>query len=452
MPDLKKLVVIVVFLIGVAIASFIGFKLYVDYRVKQSVDDVVRSLWSMAKVEYGDIDVELSGRVTVSNIKVRPFDVDDEITIDAVVVYVPDIEFLLDSEASLKEGKIPEQASLTISGVEIDTNGNLLGFARQGLVAMMGEEALCLSDDAKYALLAQLGYERLVMSSEIGYTYNEMDSLLTLHVKGEDQDIGVYDFNAQIKLPLSGQLASGNLAAIKLVGAELNYRDNGYHKKMLGYCAAKLGFSTDSFLNERVRQPGVAGIPGLVLGKELARAYRKFLLPGGEMEVSIKPVPPLDPVSLIFYTPEDMLRVLNLGVFVGGEPVQDLDFRFVSAREDLDEKKSNGQAPSFFGQVPSLRSLADKVLGEEVLEKENKPRVQSQKKQTYRYITVEPASLNRHVGKWVRIKTLTDFVRVGRLDSVVKGEAIVSWSVGRGEMAANIPLNRMKKVELIIAE
>ena len=433
---------IVVFLTAIAIASFLGFKLYLDHQVKLKVDSVIQSLWSFATVEYENLDVGLGGRVELSGVTVRPFETNDEIKVATVSAHIPDLEFLLDAEDALAAGEIPENMTLSISGLEIDTQGGLLQGARQALVSAEGEEVLCLSDEGKYALLADLGYEKLIMRGQLGYSYDPGTSRLKLFSNGEDAGISAYDLEVELKLPLASEMAAGSFASGRFLRAKFNYKDTGYNEKLIAYCSVKLGVSAEHFLQSKTHY-NTSGRTGWVFGDGLRRAYYQFSRPDGSIFVSATPGEPVAPMSLLFYAPQDLVRELGIAVNVNGEPVEDL-------RIDIsDGKVPKTKAPREAVQSALIKGLAEKVLGEGALEKENEAN-DTPKELVGRYVPASVDRISSYVGRKVRVFTVTGFTRAGKLTKVRDGEAVVMWNVGRGEMAANIPVNSIKRIELLV--
>jgi len=453
MQNYRSFGFIAVFLIAVTLASFLGFKLYVDYQVKKKVDVVIQSLWSIAKVSYEHVDVGLDGRVTLASVVVEPFEIDDKITIQSVELYVPDLEFLLDPESALTAGHIPEEAMLTISGIQVDISGELLALTKQNIVAHEGSDGLCLSDDAKYAILGELGYNQLRMNMSVGYTFDEHSSVIHFVIKGNDEGLAEYDFELDIKFPSVRDMSVGKFGGLRLLKGRLNYVDEGYHQKVLAYCPTKLGLTKAQFLNKKVRQSGVAGISGLVLGGGLQSAYRDFLQVDGRVNIAINPVAAVNPVDIVFYTPEEIIDTLGLAVVVNDVSVRDLSVSIERVSDAETSKEAAGQdvAP-FLASMPSFKSLASKVLGGEPLERPATLAKNKQKELVVRYKPINVKNLSKYQGKAVRVLTITDFERSGRLGEVVDGEIVVTWAVGRGEMAANIPITRIKEVDLIVWE
>ncbi len=446
MPNFRSLGFIVVFLIAVTLASFLGFKLYVDYQIKKKVDVVVQSLWSVAKVEYERVHIELDGRVTLTDVRVRPFEIDDEIIIQSVAFFVPDLEYLLNADSALASGLLPEEATMYISGMEIDVAGALLGRSKRDVLATESVESLCLGDDTKYSMLSELGYDRLRMDMVLGFTFDKMKSLMNIVLKGQDKNIAEYDIELALQLPAARDLAAGRLAALRLVKARLNYVDEGYHQRMLSYCPAKLGLTKAQFLDKKVRQHSVAGIPGLVLGPGLREGYRKFLEPEGRINIAINPALPLNPAEMIVYTPAEIIDSLSLAVVVNDEVVRDLS---VSLESVVAHVPAEGAATApFLGSVASLRNLAQQALGGELPPVQ--PGKNKQKPRVARYVAIDIGDLSRYQGRVVRVLTVTGFVRTGRLDEVVGDEIIVTWPVGRGEMAAYVPIDKIEGVDLVV--
>ncbi len=449
MSNFRSLGFIFVFLIAVTLASFLGFKLYVDYQIKKKVDVVVQALWSVAKIEYEHVNVELDGRVTLTGVRVRPFEIDDEIMIQSVAFFVPDLEYLLNSESALASGLLPEEATMFISGMEIDVAGALLGRSKRDVLATESAESLCLGDDTKYSMLSELGYDRLRMDMVLGFTFDKMKSVMNIVLKGQDKNIAKYDIELALQLPTARDLAAGRLAALRLVKARLNYVDEGYHQRMLSYCPAKLGLTRAQFLDKKVHQHGVVGIPGLVLGKGLREGYRKFLEPEGRINIAVNPAIPLNPAEMIVYTPAEIIDSLSLAVVVNDEVIRDLSVSLESTGVPHGQGKGAVTAP-FLGSVASLRNLAQQALGGEIPAQPAGKARNAQKSQVARYVAIDIGELSRYQGRIVRVLTVTGFVRSGRLDEVVGDEIIVTWSVGRGEMAAYVPIDKIKGVDLIV--
>lgn len=444
MLSVRNFFVIAVFLLVVAIASFLGFKLYVDHQVKAQVDELIKGLWSYAKVEYADLHVGLDGRVVLEKVSIHPFEVQDVATIAKIEVAIPDLEFLLDAPNSLAKGRIPEQVHFKLTDLRLAAAGPLLSELRRQWVEAYGAASLCMDDEAQYLLFGELGINELHASGELGAVYDKASSTLKLTVKGEHRGASKYDLNATFRLPTSAEVAAKHFTDFRVVNANMNYSDEGYNQKYVRYCAAKLGLSAAQFVERKAQQTGVLGVPGLVLGAGLREGYRSFMQPGGTYNIAIRPLTPVNPLNLLFLDAQDVVKTLNLAVTVNGGAIPDLRMQM----HDGAPVAADGEK-SVFGQLPSLKSLARQAAGDAGAGKEANAEA---KQRIIRYDPLSVDELASKQGAWVRLVTMTDLVRVGRIDGVANGEVIISWPVGRGEMAANVPLHRIKSVELMIAE
>ena len=436
MPNFRSLAVIGLFLIAVAIASFLGFKLYLDYQVKTKVDAVIQSLWSFAKVEYADLNVGVDGQVELAGVVIRPFEIEDEVNIAKVSLHIPDLEFLLDAEEALASGKIPESMLFAIEGMEISAKGEIFQGLRREVIKLHGQDSLCLHESAKYALLSDLGYEHYRVSANLHYEYRVGEGKLVLSSKQQDENIGEYDFEVELQLPSSHEMASGNFERVRFIKAKLNIKDTGYNERLVAYCSTKLRISKARYLDRLVQRGGIFGIEDLRLGRGLQTGYRNYLQSEGEMFISATPGQPVNPMNLIFYAPQDLMKELGIAVNVNGEPVHDLRIDFSSTE-----------------QAPLFKEFAEKVLGDSTLEEESVSQMnKGEEILTLRYVPIEVSQLSDYKGHQVKVLTRSGFERTGVLSNIEKGEIIVSWGVGRGEMAANIPVNSIKHVELLVYE
>lgn len=445
-----KVLITIMFLVG---AGYGGVKIYIHNSVKEFLDQTARATSGVLNISYGRIRSSLGGRIGVDDIRVRPQDVDDEIRIASVELNAPNLKYLLDAKQEFAKNSFPRSMSVSITGLQLDIDGGLMSLANsvsRDLNRAYGitENDPCKSPDLLHFMYySTAGYKTIKMDMQLGYEWNKVANSIRIRASSEDDDSNRIETDSVVTLPSPEQLLQLERYSPHLVSHQIVVHEKGLIGKLSSYCAKKLGVDVATFVSKKAdaQEQQFAKSWGIIPGDGLRAAYEQALLSGLPVTVRMIPNRPTNPEEFDFYSPADLVQLLNLEVLVGTQKVQDLAFRF----PEFTPTRSFGE--QFIAQMPEFRSYTEAFVGDSDDETINSVQQQPQSGPVKReYKVVRTIELPKHVGKDVRILTSDGQIRQGWLQNSGKTEITVSWRVGGGEMSAVIPFERIKNAEVLL--
>ena len=449
MLKFKNLLVALLLITG---AVYGGLKGYIYYKFKNAVDDVVAISAPFARIDYGGLGSSFDGTLTVEDIAIAPWGFDDEVQMQAVEIQGPGLGFLLSGEKQFKRGEMPEKMRFAMKGVRLDVDGELLGALRD---AQSSDSALMMGIQDSSACgmgqifgpwnMRELGYDSLVVDVSVDFNFNKAINELRMEMDYSARGIE----STSVQMTLSGMTP---LAAIRtrvqpqLDDFTMKYSmEPSYASKAIEYCAEANKKTVDEFIQWMVSKDNkyYAHTLGIVPGPGIRGALERFLKNPGEIHISAQPSTTLEPSGLRFYKPADIIDLLGLQVFVNNEPVQDLSFQMADTRskrkrkpKSLESAKTTTRAS---GDVrrPTVASARAKT---------------SSKQGTESYRRVNTRALKNHVGNRVRLYTTGGMRRDGWPTEIRNGQAVVVPNKYGGGVSIHVPLSRINKAEVFVAD
>ncbi len=429
-----------------------GLKGYLYYSVKQDIDKGIQSLWPFVKIEYGGLATALDGTISVKAIQIKPYEVEDVVRVEAFDISTPGLNFLFNAKKKFTQGDIPEYLSFDIQGITLDLNGELLALLKDvayesGRVDS-GSDVLCGSvGGVPIFQLHQLGFDTFTANATFGYKYDKDTSQLRTFVAGEEVGIDKTRFEMTWNVPEFGKVALSQIRSARFISADFEFVDAGFRAKQNAYCAQQAESSAEAYTDgvEITTGREFSHTFGITFGPELRQAYRRLLEPGGKLHISAQPMAPVDPWSLGLFTSEDLIDLLNVAVVVNNQPVNDLSFRVA-------QKASTevGFGSRLLNRLPALKDYTDDLLASDMEYPVEETTIASQPQTRKEFQIVSTNALPKHIGEDIRIYTSSGQVRKGRLARISNNEAVVSWRLKGGQMSAIVPIDRIKKAEVLI--
>lgn len=411
----------------ILVAGYMALKFFLYFQVKRDVDNLAASFRPVASVRYQGISTGLfSGRVAVENLRIEPNGIPDVIRVRVVELKTPDIWFLLRGPARRVQQQLPESLRLTLRGLEISVDGAIMRAMDRATQEMLNAHSItrergCLGvsflrpDDYK-----KMGYEQWHIDLVLGYEF--LGSRMQIYGESTTRDLGQLNLNAEIN-NVSRSLPELALREPYLALLSVVYKDTSFIQRLKRLCAELGGMSEAQFVDMEVnRRDELYRLDwGFVPGPGLKAAYRQFLAQPGELRIYIRPSATLDWTSLAYYKSEDIAHVLNAGVSVNGQPVNDLSFTY-TPRERPQSALASASATAPAPATPAPPSV-------------------------YRRVRIK--DLHQYVGRNVRIEQAGDKLREGVLIQAQYGIAIVERRYADGKTTVEVPIRLIEKVEVL---
>ncbi|MFO1424496.1 MAG: hypothetical protein U1F70_12775 [Candidatus Competibacteraceae bacterium] len=444
---MRKLLSIVIAIVIVAILLGVGAIGYLWYSTKQEVDHLVTEAKPFADISYGGIDVSLAGSMGVNRLRIRPIVVNDSISIGAIRLNTPNFLALLNVRWQLSQNQLPEALALAFHDFELSLSGGILGIDPAGYADESSPfahlDALGCGPITAFGApeWRAMGYDRFLGNVEIGYRIDSKNNVLELRMDNDMRDWAT--LNLSIGLALTQPPKSLMELPLSLTPklAKLNFmlRDDGFNQRRNAYCAAQAGKPLSEYLAdhiqrvvERLRANGITPGPGLIA------AYQGYLTEGGVLTITAAPPAPINPAELREYTPADSVKLLGLRMKVNDVAVTDLTVDWDAAKlaramnvklKPALETEPESSATSAPPPSPPTPVVVEKIA------------------QTYHTIPV--GELGRHVGKIVKLRTVSGTQYRGQLHSATEDFIHITVRKSGGSAVLSLRTHDITETEVL---
>lgn len=429
-------------LLVLSLACYGGAKYYVHAKVKSKLDELVHLASPFAQISYGEITSDLRGKLQIDNIGLKASE-GAVLQIGSIGVEGPGPGFLWDLTGGFRNSEPPARVALKLTDASIPVdqsfNGNFGPINLGGEREQTGQPQPCtLGGLLKHAGLEQIGIEYLVANSVAGYNFSKSH--------GEAQVFLEYDLTgiesislamSVLGIPEPGAVVMGVMPSIADI--DLSYSlQSGHIKRMVGHCANQAKQSNEQFLDAIFAQPDshIARDLGFSPGPGIKNLLRNLITNGGTVHLTANPADDLDPATLLAYKPEEILRLLDVDVYLDGKPVEDLSFAFAPS----------GTFGLVRGETGAQNSMDDKTPdGTEAVDPEIR-----QERRKLRYIETGVSDLHLYIGSRVKLYTSdSSKPKRGYLTSR-KGETFsVEQSIHGGKMTAHVRISEISRAEVL---
>jgi len=422
---MRRIIVWVLVLILVGGVLFGATKGLLYWRARQMVTEVILQSAEVADVSYEGLDVALDGRLTLTDVAVRPLEVPKPLHIGRLTLSGPGPAFYLFHGEWDQGGEPPEHLLVSFDDIEVGPENTLTDLFEQGQgLASSGKADGCgLNQGPDWDLLKALGMERLVIDFDTGYDYDKakrrLDARFDMNVRGMES----VSANVVLDDVVLEDLDKAPSRIPSLVSAELSMRiEPKFGEDYLAVCASRAGVSAEDYRQQQVAdQLHELEVTGLRLGEGLQNAIETFYRDWGEVALQLDPKEPVAMMQLLFVPPDQLPEVLGLTLHINEDEVQDISVQWVGAdvgglQTLIEERKPQQAAPG--------------------------PRYE------YRYIRVPVSQLVQHLKKPVRLKLRDQPERDGILASVGKDTVAVDSRRHGGTLTAHVPVEDIISAEV----
>ncbi|MCZ6710065.1 MAG: hypothetical protein O7B25_06870 [Gammaproteobacteria bacterium] len=309
----------ILLLLALPVIGYVGAKLYLHIQVGKTIDSIVAQVAPFADVSYESVTSTFDGRIGVSNVKIRPRFIDDEVRIQEVSFKLPSMKYLLDLETRVQNQDPPEELSIRVHNVAVSTRGNLVQAWEDQMFADDSQARLtaldnCVTRSNLPTQMYLLDYEEIRGSFEVGYYYDSNRGHFVVH--GTVGQLEAYEFSGELAVVMASFNSFAMMTALsnpQIARASLEITDKGYFERVFDYCA------TDSALS---RQDVIALLTAELLtmfddlpmkpDQPLVDAYTRFIAEGTKLTITADPLEPQQLQYLSLYAPEDVPALLNI--------------------------------------------------------------------------------------------------------------------------------------------
>lgn len=425
------------------------------YKVQSELDQALAQLEPMLTVEYERLIANPFAQVRVEGVRITPM-LQPPIPIRAVTLASNDLRFMIDPIGALQKGRWPEQISLQIEAVQLDTNAPLFQMAdslaqQQAAPGVVSMEALACGNVRRFDLITRrmMGMRNVqldlhaLMRTQANNRY-QMELLLQMPGWG---DTGV---SLELQAP-NAQLAA--LQAAQLREMRLFYQDGGYNQRKAEFCADQSGVEVAEYHQQHQQQwLKWLSAQSLQLPEALQDAYYALNQPDASLMVSVRP--DMAALQLMSVDPEQLLLQLPqmLKVEVSGNPLQLSDSEWGALLQQVQEPALSQQTVPEPQPVPEEPALVggDEVLLPPPMVMPEQPAVPARRPVPLAraYHHTPPQELGQYIGHQVRFYTYFGKRVEGVLVSVEDGVARVAERVHHGVAEYPVDISRLQTTEV----
>lgn len=429
-------------LAGLIVAPLLAYgilKAYLYFQLDGIMTQLARQVSPFARLEYKDVATSLDGEASVHGIRLDLRGLGDTVEIEKVSYGTPNIWYLLRDLGQVRNNRLPEKLTLAIEGLSLDLYGEItdrfeaavngLNLDLAGLTPLCGGRVFIGPREYR-----DMGYEAIVIDGKIGFEVDPVVETMLLHFNLGARDMG----ELQLRTLIGGLKGTGfddrvhNPRPPTVGPLKALYRDRGYQKKVVQFCAEHSEMTVPDYIAAEIEQEPAyfANAWGIVPGAGLRQAYGRFLSAPDSLEVSLEWPESATLTGLHLYKAADIPDLLQLHLKVNGEPVEDLDFSYYTGR-----RVSIGDrfVRSFVPQPAAKKKTVTKpALG------------------PARYYPVPPGRLERYIGEDVRLLTHDGKKRDGRLLRIEGGVAAVQQRIHSGKFTMQVAIGDVRKAEVLL--
>ena len=297
----------------VGVGGYFGAKFFIQHRVAQNLDAVLRQAQPFVEVEYERVVATLKGEIRVEGLTIRIPDFDDAFTIDSVGLQTPGFLFMLGFDTSDLE--MPESLGVEISGMRADVGADFmrrvdeLGTPRVALANPTPADQCIGASGLKPVSLKQLGYDKLVMDFNASFHREEQNLVIELGTLVEE----AYELDIAVTLAdMADPTALARNPRPLLVNGRLDYVDHSLNARVMKYCADQQVAPEDVIAAQLRDIQAISLQSGTEFDAMLTEPYAEFLRGKRRFTLTSAPHRPVDLTTVGLYKPSDVPNLLNL--------------------------------------------------------------------------------------------------------------------------------------------
>jgi hypothetical protein len=408
---------------------------YLQNKVENFVEDITKQLSPVAVIKYEDTDSSLwNSSVGVEQLTINPRAVRGEVKIERIDFHAPNLKFLLDAEAALEKGDIPEKMRITVDNLSISTEGNIArSLAKSSSSSPMGarDKAYACADVERFGFyeLAEMGYEQLSIDLDISYEYDSRYEKLNLSALWTNRQMFELALSSLFDVQKSRFKLNQTKHLFKQMSSlKMTYSDLGLNRKTIDYCNLQRG--DQGYVSDHIEafKQDLSKQFNITPSNRLVEAYRSFMLESGVIEISSNMPQAINPDYLGLYSPEDIILLLRPDITVNG---QAMDLPFDELLKDSRATESVVAKSSKKSQAVTVSMVAGSP--------DNKPK----------YVKVSLTELAGHIGDMVRVETKQGGARTGMLIATSESRIKVEVNYRGGTAIYPIFINNIANTEVM---
>ncbi|AKS42044.1 hypothetical protein [Wenzhouxiangella marina] len=310
---MKKAVLTLLVLAPLAIA---GLYWQTHAKVTGQLERIGSALMPFGQLSWGSVFIDPRGSVRIGSIAFQLHDESDRLLVDEIDIDAGSLGALLALSREFSEGRIPQQARITIAGLRLPLLEplNIVPISRSGLVLPLFAAGCTEFESASLYDLSDLDYWTLTADATLVYRL-ESDRIFLdsrLNVAG----FSLTEQHWELDVPASPGQFSELVVEIPRAGLRhLNYSftDRGFIERLNHYCSRSLGLSERDWHQRHLDAwTGAWAAAGAAPGSLTVAGYRHFIsTPGARLTLDLQTDAPLPLAQLLELSPASLVDRLQ---------------------------------------------------------------------------------------------------------------------------------------------
>lgn len=455
MARVFKIIAVTLTVILIPLLLVAGLYGFAYWKVTEAADHFAQQVSPFATMTYQSVHIDLlKTEVGINSISLQPLGSEGQILLETVRMQAPSWAYFLDFESQISSGVLPETLNVNVQGLILDLqSGYMDKWAEQAAdvqaVGVQSYDALACGERSHFSLtdLKRMRYSAL--KSDVSLLYYFDPNNQTLNFDLDTSTALMMDMSAEVEIAIATDdlnMQALMFAQPQVKRFDLRYKDKGYNKRRMVFCAKETGQSESEYrtaYKQALQQQLVS--QGWQIPDETLTQYDKINNPAGSVYLRIEHPQGLGAQSMMLVQkPSDLITILNPYVELNGKPVTLDGIRWAMPEPMEKQQKYDGReiASGLKEGAPELAEENSVVLKPKRKSFERAP-VKSFKK-------ISVSSLNNHIGE--KVKLLTYFGRdvEGTLISASRSVVKVEQRLidGRGTAIYPISIDKIKTAKL----
>ncbi|MGB0203829.1 MAG: hypothetical protein ACPF9K_02130 [Neptuniibacter sp.] len=455
---LLKIIIAVILIPAFLIAGGYGF---VYWKITSSADSFAKEISPFAKMTYQDVHIDiLETEVGLKNISLEPVGSQGHILVESLRMKAPSWLYYLDFESQISSGGLPDSLDLKMQGLIVDLQSGYMNDLASQTLGLQGEsiqsyDALACGDRTHFSLtdLKKMRYNAL--KSDVSLLYYFDPNNQTLNFDLDTATALMMDMSAELEIAVSGsdlKMQTLMFAQPSMKRLELRYKDRGFNKRRMIFCAKETGKSEAEYRSfYRQELQAYLTAQGWQIPDALYDDYDKINNPSGSLFARIEHPTGFNAQTMVLIQkPTDILAVLDPYVEINGKPVDMGGIRW----EMPDPTNTQLSTKQLSGPTEIVQDKAD--VAEDGDEADAPEAVKPRKKSSFdrpkvkSFKPVSVSSLRSHIGQKVKLFTYFGRNIEGTLISVTSSVVKVEHRLvdGRGTAIYPIALDKIQTAKL----
>lgn len=460
MARIIRLLKIIVAVILIPVFLGAGGYGFVYWKITSSADSFAKEISPFVTMTYQDVHIDiLETEIGLKNISLEPVGSQGHILVEALRMKAPSWLYYLDFESQISNGNLPETLDLKMQGLIIDLQSGYMNDLANQTLSLQGEslqsyDALACGDRTHFSLTDLKNMRYNALKSDLSLLYYFDPNNQTLNFDLDTSTALMMDMSAELEIAVSSsdlKMQTLMFAQPSMKLLELRYKDKGFNKRRMIFCAKETGKSEAEYRSfYRQELQAYLTAQGWQIPDALYDDYDQINNPSGSLYARIEHPTGFNAQTMVLIQkPTDILAVLEPYIEVNGKPV-DLEGIGWEIPDVTKTLSSTNQFSEPTAVVPDKVDVEEGQIETPVVATKPRKKSSFERPKVKSFKPVSVSSLRSHIGEKVKLFTYFGRNVEGTLISVTSSVVKVEHRLvdGRGTAIYPIALDKIQTAKL----